>query len=126
MADQMIIVETQVPEDIYLTLQACGLFREALAEQSRQLLALRFYQDRTLSLGQAAKLAGLNLWAFIDLLADYDIPVFDYNDEELAAEFEAAARLMPFAPKSGPRLPGSAKGKIWIAPDFDVPLDDLP
>ena len=23
-----------------------------------------------------------------------------------------------------PRTPGSAKGKIWIAPDFDAPLPD--
>lgn len=33
------------------------------------------------------------------------------------------ARLVPLATKSSPRTPGSLKGKIWIAPDFD---DELP
>lgn len=93
MADRMIVVETQVPEDIYLTLQASGLFRETLAEQSRRLLGLRFYQDRVLSLGKAARLAGLSRREFIDFLADNDTPVIDYSDEELVTEFEAVDKL---------------------------------
>jgi hypothetical protein len=52
MTNPMIVVETQVPEDIYLSLQASGLFQEALAAQSRHLLAIRFYQARVLSLHQ--------------------------------------------------------------------------
>ena len=93
MATQMVVVETQVPEDIYLTLQANGIFREVLAERSRHLLGLLFYQDRVLSLGQAARLAGVSRWEFIDLLADYKVPVIDYTDEELAAEFAAVDQL---------------------------------
>ncbi len=93
MANPMIVVETQFPEDIYLTLQASGLFREALAEQSRRLLALRFYRDRILSLGKAARLARLNRWEFIDFLSDNNIPVLDYSDEELAVEFAAVDQL---------------------------------
>lgn len=93
MPAQMVIVETQVPEDIYLILQAGGLFREALAERTRHLLALRFYQDRVLSLGKAARLAGLSLWEFMDFLADNDVSLIDYSDEELAAEFAAVDDL---------------------------------
>jgi len=93
MAIRMVVLETQVPEDIFLTLQAAGLFREDLAEQSRHLLALRFFQDRVLSLGKAARLAGLNYWEFMDYLSDNGVPVIDYSDEELAAEFGAAERL---------------------------------
>jgi prevent-host-death family protein len=32
------------------------------------------------------------------------------------------ARLVPYAPQPRRRIPGSAKGKIWIAPDFNAPL----
>jgi prevent-host-death family protein len=32
------------------------------------------------------------------------------------------ARLVPFERQPVRRVPGSAKGKIWIAPDFDAPL----
>jgi predicted HTH domain antitoxin len=93
MTTQMITVTTQVPEDIYLVLQANGIFREILAERSRHLLAARFYQERVLSLGQAARLAGLDRWAFIELLAEHQIPVIDYTEEELAVEFKAVDQV---------------------------------
>lgn len=32
------------------------------------------------------------------------------------------ARLVPYESPATARTPGSAKGKIWIAPDFDAPL----
>jgi len=92
MAVRTVVVETQVPEDIFLTLQAYGLFRETLAERSRCLLALRFYQDRTISLGKAARLAGLSRWEFIELLSENNVPVLDFSDEELADEFAAVDR----------------------------------
>ena len=34
------------------------------------------------------------------------------------------ARLIPFIAKPAQRVPGSAVGKIVIAPDFDAPLPD--
>jgi predicted HTH domain antitoxin len=88
-----VTIETQVPEDVYQTLQAHGVFREQLSDQVRELLAIRFYKERALSLGQAARLAGRTRWTFIDLLAANDVPVINYTDEELEAEFSAAARL---------------------------------
>lgn len=93
MSVRMVTLKTQVPEDIYRTLQASGLFKEALVEQSRLLLATRLYQERVLSLGKAARLAGLSRWEFIDYLSENKIPVLDYSDEELAAEFEAVKQL---------------------------------
>jgi predicted HTH domain antitoxin len=93
MDTKMITLETQVPEDIFLTLQASGHFKEALMEKSRQLLAMRLYQERSLSFGKAARMAGVNYWEFINLLSDNNIPVIDYSPEELAAEFEAVERL---------------------------------
>ena len=44
MTTQTIAIETQLPQDIYLTLQASGLFRETIAQKSRHLLALYGYQ----------------------------------------------------------------------------------
>ncbi len=34
------------------------------------------------------------------------------------------AKLIPIQAKSKPRKPGTAKGKLWIAPDFDAPLPE--
>ena len=88
-----ITIETEVPEDVYQTLQAHGVFREQLSDRVRELLAIRFYKERALSLGQAARLAGYTRWTFVELLSANDVPVIDYTDEELDAEFDAAARL---------------------------------
>jgi len=42
----------------------------------------------------------------------------------LAKAGKPVARLVPFTAQPTQRLPGSAKGQIWIAPDFDAPLPD--
>ncbi len=42
----------------------------------------------------------------------------------IAKSGRPVARLVPFGAKPEPRVPGSAKGEIWIAPDFDAPLPD--
>ena len=90
---EMVALETQIPEDIFKTLQARGLYKAVLAERSRQLLATRFYQERVLSLGKAARMAGMGRWDFIEFLSENQIPVLDYSEEELAAEFAAVEQL---------------------------------
>ena len=42
----------------------------------------------------------------------------------LAKAWKPVARLVPFTAEPAQRLPGSAQGQIWIAPDFDAPLPD--
>ena len=84
-----VVVETQVPEDVYLTLKARGLFRDALAEESRRLLALRYFQESVLTLGKAARLAGMSQWAFVEFLADNGVPVIEFSEEELEGELSA-------------------------------------
>ena len=93
MASQTVVVEIPVPEDIYLILQASGLLRDNLADQSRCLPAMHFYRDRVLSLGQAAKLAGLSRWDFIDLLSENHQPGIDCGHDELESEFAAVEQL---------------------------------
>ena len=34
------------------------------------------------------------------------------------------AKLIPIQTERKPRQPGTAKGKIWIAPDFNTPLPE--
>ncbi len=93
MAAPTVTFEATIPEDVYRTLQAQGLHREALAEQSVRLLALRFYQEHVLSLGKAAKLAGMTLWDFTAFLSRNHVPVIDLDADELAAEFAAVEGL---------------------------------
>ena len=93
MAEVVMTFETSIPQDIYATLRTQGIFREALVETTQRLLAIRFFQERLLSLGQAARLAGMNRWQFIELLGENDVPVLAFEEEELADEFAAVGQL---------------------------------
>ncbi|WP_028308169.1 type II toxin-antitoxin system Phd/YefM family antitoxin [Desulfitibacter alkalitolerans] len=48
------------------------------------------------------------------------------NGEEfiIAKAGKPVARLLPIKEKASKRLPGSAKGKIFISPDFNSPLPE--
>lgn len=94
MTDSVVTFETSIPDDVYLTLRAQGFFRNQLAEEAQRLLAVRFLQGRVLSLGQAARLAGMDRWAFIDYLSENAIAAIDFGDEELTDEFAATERLV--------------------------------
>ena len=41
----------------------------------------------------------------------------------IAKDNKPVAKLVPFTPVQGQRKPGSAKGQVWTAPDFDAPLE---
>ncbi|HXF64794.1 MAG TPA: UPF0175 family protein [Caldilineaceae bacterium] len=80
---------TRIIQDVYLTLRDHGLAREDRSTRARQLLAIRFFQENLLSLSNAARLADLGRWRFIDLLGEHKIPVVDLNEEEFAGEIES-------------------------------------
>jgi predicted HTH domain antitoxin len=82
-----------LPEQLYLSLSASGLTKDKIASESRKLLALKCFRDRVLSLGRSAELSGLSKWDFIEFLSDNKVPVLDYEEEELAREFETAEKL---------------------------------
>ena len=42
----------------------------------------------------------------------------------IARAGKPVARLVPFAAGPAPRVAGSARGQVWIAPDFNAPLPD--
>lgn len=88
-----VLIETRIPADVYMTLQAKGLFRKMLAEKAQRLLALRLYEDRSLSLGKAARLAGMSYWNFLDFLGENGVAVIDLSDDEFAAEIAAVEQL---------------------------------
>lgn len=52
-------------------------------KEAKTLLAGKFYEKGALTLGQAAELAGYTKRTFMELLADYDVSVFDYSEAEL-------------------------------------------
>ncbi len=81
-------------EDLYLSLSCFGLTREKIVSESRKLLALKYFQTKILSLGKAAELSGLSKWDFTEYLSKNDVPVIDYDDDEIDREFEMAEKII--------------------------------
>jgi predicted HTH domain antitoxin len=54
------------------------------------LLASRLYEKGKLTLGQAAELVGLSKRAFMEILGDYDVSIFNYPLSELENDIKNA------------------------------------
>jgi predicted HTH domain antitoxin len=58
------------------------------AEDARLLLAMKLFETGKATLGQAAKAAGLSKQAFIEVLGQSKVPVFNYSPDELREELD--------------------------------------
>jgi len=58
--------------------------------EAKMLLASRLYEKGKLTLGQAAELVGLSKRAFMELLGDYDVSIFNYPISELDNDIKNA------------------------------------
>ncbi len=55
-----------------------------------RMVAARLYERGTLSLGQAADLAGMPKWEFAEILGEYDVSLINYPASEIAEDFRNA------------------------------------
>ena len=89
-----VTLEMKLPEDVYLTLQSAGFDREKLSKRLNQDLALRLYAEHALSLGKAAKLAGISRADFMELLARNGIPVVEYTEEDYEEDLATIRKFL--------------------------------
>ncbi len=64
-----------------------------LKRDIRETSAIKYYLEKKLSLGKAAKLAGINRLDFMDLLAKKGITVFDLDESAAESELHTAAKI---------------------------------
>lgn len=63
------------------------------SDEARLLLSIKLYEDKRISLGKAAELAGYSKRAFMDVLSQKEIPVINISPDDLDREvFEYAQR----------------------------------
>ena len=58
--------------------------------KAKMLLASKLYEKGKLSLGQAAHMVSLSKRAFMEILSDYDVSVFNYPVSELENDIKNA------------------------------------
>ncbi|MEM7537670.1 MAG: UPF0175 family protein [Chloroflexota bacterium] len=83
-------VQLEISQDILAALKV-GI--QDFAQYIRLVTAIACFQEKKLSLGKAAQLAGYNRLDFLDLLANRNIDVFDYDESFVDNELQGAAHL---------------------------------
>lgn len=71
---------------------AAGQTPEEFEQEVRFLVAAKLYELGRITSGRAATLAGLERVQFLDLLGQYRIPVWNYDQEELEHEINEAQK----------------------------------
>jgi predicted HTH domain antitoxin len=62
------------------------------SREAAMLLSTKLYERGKLSLGQAAELAGYSKRTFMELLGNYNVSVFNYDETELENDIRNAGR----------------------------------
>jgi predicted HTH domain antitoxin len=83
-------VSFEISQDILASLKVGAA---ELERNMRLLAAIDYFQEKKLSLGKAAQLAGMNRLAFMDALAEKGVVMFDYDESMLASELSGVAQL---------------------------------
>ena len=74
-----------IPDSIVLsTRQSVKQFES----EAKKAIALKFYTDEKLSLGQAAELSGLSKFEFMKFLGENKISIFRFEDENICAALQ--------------------------------------
>ncbi len=71
------VVEVKLPSDLGIT-----------DFEVKMIVASRLYESGRLSTGEAAEIVNLSKRAFLELLSDFGVSVFGYNETELAEDLK--------------------------------------
>ncbi len=83
-------IQLEVSQDI---LAALKIGIHDFGKYLRLMTAISCFQEKKLSLGKAAQLAGYNRLDFFDLLAEKGIVIFDYDESFVDSELRGVAHL---------------------------------
>ncbi|MCP4752854.1 MAG: UPF0175 family protein [Proteobacteria bacterium] len=65
-------------------------FLQVDPKEIKFILAAKLYEQGKLSIGQSAELAGVSKRTFIELLGNYDVSIFNYDEKEIKRDYENA------------------------------------
>ena len=83
-----ISTSVNIPESILLSLREPA---EVIGLEMKRALALRYYAEKKLSLGQCSELAEMNEKSFIGYLSKYGISIFSFSsDDEIIEDVDNA------------------------------------
>lgn len=84
-------VELNLPRDL---LGALEVPEGKLGDRIRELIALELFREGRISAGKGAELVGVSKLAFIQRLAQHNIPYFTESSQELVTEVNIVEQLL--------------------------------
>ncbi len=119
-----VAVGIEFSKDIYAFLTTHGISKKVIADTSCRLLALKYYQERLLSLGKAAELAKLSKGEFIEFAGENGVPIIEDDEVNLKREFKSIEDLTRIIPVV--RIEDIELGKVASSLAQNVPsLEEL-
>jgi len=79
------LISMVIPETLLLSTRQSN---EEFEAEAKKAIALKFYNDQKLSLGQAAELAEMGKYEFIRYLGKNNISIFRFESDDLEADLQ--------------------------------------
>jgi len=92
-------VEVEAPDELVRALEAAGVAESDLGPRAARELAVDLYADGRLSLGKAARLAGMSRLSLWQLLVDRGQAVFRYTDSDYESDRQSVAACQVAEPR---------------------------
>jgi predicted HTH domain antitoxin len=101
MTTKLTSIEVELPQDIIFAMRGHRGNRkvEDIKEKLKISLAIILFQEGTISLGKAAELTRMSRIKFIELLKKYDLPAYEYTQEDFDMDQQAVAEYLKMTEK---------------------------
>ncbi len=73
-------------------------YLETVQQFIKEQTVLRLYREHKISTGTGAKMLGMSIYDFIQFLSSHQVSIFNYTEEELRADVEAALKASILSP----------------------------
>jgi len=73
-------------------------YLETVQQFIKEQTVLRLYREHKISTGVGAKMLGMSIYDFIQFLSSHQVSIFNYTEDELRADVEAALKASVLSP----------------------------
>jgi len=101
MTTKLTSIQVELPRDIIFAMRGHRGNKkvEDIKNKLKMSLAIILFQEGTISLGKAAELARMSRVKFIELLKKYDLPAYEYTEEDFDTDRQAVAQYLNMTEK---------------------------